>query len=164
MRIGEIARLTGCNVQTLRYYEKEGLLPAPDRTSSGYRKYSHIHAERLNFIRHCRSLDMSLTEIKQLLIFCSVTMTPCADVNHLVDQHIGQVEQKINDFQHLKQQLIVLRRTCDSNIDDNKCGILQTLAAAAAADGKHCPCHNFAKTASGSDNHEPDTVAAVADR
>jgi Cd(II)/Pb(II)-responsive transcriptional regulator len=149
MRIGEIAKLTGCNVQTLRYYEAEGLLAAPARTSSGYRDYSNAHAERLNFIRHCRSLDMSLTEIKQLLNFCDATETACADVNHLIDQHIGQVEQRITALQQLKEQLVALRRTCNSNVEGNKCGILKTLTA--AADGKHCPCHNFAQGALRSD-------------
>jgi Cd(II)/Pb(II)-responsive transcriptional regulator len=145
MRIGEIARLTGCNVQTLRYYETEGLLPAPERRSSGYRDYSHTHVERLNFIRHCRSLDMSLTEIKQLLAFCSRTGAACTDVNQLIDQHIGQVQQKISALQCLKTQLVALRRTCNGKVGNAQCGILRTLAAAAVH--QDCPCHGLAQGA-----------------
>ena len=60
IRIGELAQRTGCEVVTVRFYEKEGLLPAPARSSGNYRLYSEAHIERLQFIRHCRSLDMSL--------------------------------------------------------------------------------------------------------
>ena len=67
MRIGELARQAGVDVQTVRYYEREGLLEAPARTGSGYRAYGPQHLERLNFVRHCRSLDMPLAEIKRLI-------------------------------------------------------------------------------------------------
>ena len=62
MRIGELAHQAGVDVQTVRYYEREGLLAAPSRTQSGYRAYGPEHLERLNFVRHCRSLDMPLAE------------------------------------------------------------------------------------------------------
>ena len=64
MKIGELATLTGCPVETIRYYEREGLLPAPSRSAGNYRQYDTAHVERLSFIRHCRSLDMTQEEIR----------------------------------------------------------------------------------------------------
>ena len=69
MKIGELAILTNCDVQTIRYYEKEGLIELPSRLNSGYRQYESRHEEQLNFVRHCRSLGMSIAEIKLLLAF-----------------------------------------------------------------------------------------------
>lgn len=67
MKIGELAKLTDCQVETIRYYEKEGLLPPPARSDGNYRLYTQAHTERLVFIRNCRSLDMTLEEIRSLL-------------------------------------------------------------------------------------------------
>ena len=68
MKIGELARRTGCQVETIRYYEREGLLPEPARSPGNYRLYGSAHVERLTFIRHCRALDMTLGEIRTLLM------------------------------------------------------------------------------------------------
>ena len=67
MKIGELAKITDCQVETIRYYEREGLLPQAPRSESNYRIYGAEHTERLGFIRHCRSLDMTLEEIRVLL-------------------------------------------------------------------------------------------------
>ena len=67
MKIGELAKLADCQVETVRYYEREGLLPAPARSGGNYRLYSSEHVERLTFIRNCRTLDMTLDEIRSLL-------------------------------------------------------------------------------------------------
>ena len=69
MRIGELAKRTDCDVETVRYYEKAGLLQEPGRNSAGYREYREEHQERLQFIRHCRSLQIGLTDIRALLEF-----------------------------------------------------------------------------------------------
>jgi DNA-binding transcriptional MerR regulator len=79
MKIGELARLVGTNVETIRYYERDGLLPEISRTEGNFRIYGEAHAERLSFIRNCRSLDMTLDEIRVLLRFkdspvCSVNL------------------------------------------------------------------------------------------
>ena len=140
MRIGEVAKQTGCRVQTLRFYEAQGLLPAPERSASGYRLYGHEHVERLNFIRHCRSLDMPLDEIRRLLALRHAPSgAACANANRLLDNHIDKVEQQIAALGQLKQQLLALRQTCDSD-SRSECGILQTLTA--AAEGEHCACHS----------------------
>ena len=80
IRIGELAQRTGCEVVTVRFYEKEGLLPAPARSSGNYRLYSEAHIERLQFIRHCRSLDMSLGEIRALLGLRDKPLRDCGEV------------------------------------------------------------------------------------
>ena len=67
IKIGELARRTECQVETIRYYEKEGLLPEPTRSRGNYRLYGEAQVERLQFIRHCRSLDMTLGEVRALL-------------------------------------------------------------------------------------------------
>jgi len=85
MTIGELARATGCAIETIRYYEHEGLLPKPGRTSGNFRRYGQEHAELLLFIRHCRSLDMALNEIRILLTFRSAPDENCREVNALLD-------------------------------------------------------------------------------
>src|SRR5262252_9507628 len=108
MTIGELARTTGAGIETIRYYEREGLLPKPGRTSGNFRRYGPEHAEQLSFIGRCRSLDMALDEIKILLRFRSAKDENCGEVNALLDTHIGHVEERIAELQSLKVQLRAL--------------------------------------------------------
>jgi DNA-binding transcriptional MerR regulator len=80
LQIGELAKRTGCLVETIRYYEREGLLPTLFRSKGNYRLFSDIHVERLRFIRHCRSLDMTLKEIRTLLRFRDTPDENCSEV------------------------------------------------------------------------------------
>src|SRR5919109_5556516 len=105
MRIGELARQAGVDVQTVRYYEREGLLDAPGRTGSGYRAYGPEHLERLNFVRHCRSLDMPLAEIKRLIELSRDRRVSCDEVNALVRAHLERVQAKRLALQKLEDQL-----------------------------------------------------------
>ncbi|WP_035052192.1 Cd(II)/Pb(II)-responsive transcriptional regulator [Andreprevotia chitinilytica] len=127
MKIGELAQAAQCSVETVRYYEKEGLLPAPTRTESNYRSYGPEHAERLRFIRNCRALDMTHDEIRTLLGFADDPAAGCGAVNELVDAHIGHVDARIAELMHLKQQLVDLRLRCGGESADDSCGILQGL-------------------------------------
>ncbi|MBF0180494.1 MAG: Cd(II)/Pb(II)-responsive transcriptional regulator [Magnetococcales bacterium] len=142
MRIGELAKRTGCGVETVRYYEREGLLEAPQRDASGYRAYGPRHLETLQFARHCRSLGMKLTEIRQLLDFRRHPEGDCAGVNDLLDLQIVQVERQIAAMATLKEQLLLLRGTCAERRTNGKCGILRSLDDAAR--GAPCPCHGEA--------------------
>ena len=83
LKIGELAKRTGCLVETIRYYEREGLLLEPARSEGNYRLYTDIHVERLQFIRHCRVLDMTLEEIRNLLRFRDAPDENCREVNAL---------------------------------------------------------------------------------
>src|SRR5579863_330882 len=130
MTIGELARRTACGIETIRFYEREGLLPKPGRTSGNFRRYRQEHAELLSFIRHCRSLDMGLNEIRVLLRFRSAPDENCVEVNALLDSHIGHVEERIAELQSLEVQLKTLREKCSNGKSADRCGVLQGLGAA----------------------------------
>ncbi|MBI5921991.1 MAG: Cd(II)/Pb(II)-responsive transcriptional regulator [Betaproteobacteria bacterium] len=128
MKIGELAGVTGTPVETIRYYEREGLLAAPARSEGNFRIYADAHAERLSFIRHCRSLDMTLAEIRELLRFKDVPTGNCGEVNTLLDAHIGHVAARIRELRALEKQLKSLRERCHEAQDAAHCGILNELS------------------------------------
>ncbi|MCE8033634.1 MAG: Cd(II)/Pb(II)-responsive transcriptional regulator [Halomonas sp.] len=132
MKIGELSSRTGCPVETIRYYEREGLLPEPARSSGNYRLYAEPHAERLSFIRHCRTLDMTLDEIRTLLDYHDHPRQPCNAVNGLIDDHLAHVEARIEQLQALREALAILRSRCNGETDSSHCGILQELAQPAS--------------------------------
>ncbi|HEY8554939.1 MAG TPA: Cd(II)/Pb(II)-responsive transcriptional regulator [Burkholderiales bacterium] len=136
MRIGELAKRTGCTVETIRYYERAGLLAAPARTQGNYRVYGEADVERLQFIRECRSLDMTLAEIGRLLAFRDAPERHCRDANALIDEHIGHVAQRIAELRTLERQLIELRRLCRRTRKAKDCGILNRLGNGRAAPRK----------------------------
>jgi len=133
MRIGELARGTGCTVGTVRYYEQAGLLSTPRRSPANYRDYGPAHAERLAFILRCRSLDMSLPEIRRLLSAIERPDADCEPVNALLDEHIGHVGARIAELRQLKSELDAIRAHCSGAKPTNQCGILETLAQTASA-------------------------------
>ena len=140
MKIGELAKLTDAQVETIRYYEREGLLPAPARSDGNYRLYTQTHVERLTFIRNCRSLDMTLDEIRSLLSLRDSPQDQCESINALIDDHIEHVNARINSLQALQQELLDLRQRCGDAADH--CGILdrlETSGAVAAPNGE--PSH-----------------------
>ena len=128
MKIGELARSTTTPIETIRFYEREGLLPLAARTEGNYRIYSQEHIERLTFIRHCRSLDMALDEIRALLRFKEAPQDNCAGVNELLDDHIGHVAQRIRELRGLEKQLKLLREQCGEANAAADCGILKGLS------------------------------------
>jgi Cd(II)/Pb(II)-responsive transcriptional regulator len=125
--IGALARDTECPPETIRYYEREGLLPPASRTAGNYRLYGGAHLERLVFIRNCRSLDMTLDEIKQLLRFLDVPQSECGAAHALIDEHIAHIGERIAELEQLHGQLQALRRQCQPVGDAKKCGILDRL-------------------------------------
>ncbi|HEV8109423.1 MAG TPA: Cd(II)/Pb(II)-responsive transcriptional regulator [Burkholderiales bacterium] len=139
MKIGELARRAGVEVQTVRYYERGGLLEAPSRTASGYRTYGEHDLERLNFVRHCRTLDMPLAEIRRLLDLSRQAQVPCEDVDRLVSAHLDRVRAKLAALQSLESQLASLRAQCASGKRVADCGILAELIH--AAQGVACVRH-----------------------
>ncbi|PLC52773.1 Cd(II)/Pb(II)-responsive transcriptional regulator [Pollutimonas nitritireducens] len=133
IKIGELAKRTECQAETIRYYEKEGLLPEPSRSSGNYRLYSEEHVERLRFIRHCRTLDMALEDVRALLKYRDTPEEDCGDVNALLDGHIHEVEVRVKELMQLKGHLTILREKCTSAKPTESCGILQALS--------DCSCH-----------------------
>ena len=128
MKIGQLAAATDTPVETIRYYERAGLLPAAPRTEGNYRDYAESHVQRLSFIRHCRALDMALDEIRTLLQFQDAPGGDCTGVNALLDAHIGHVAQRIGELRALERQLKALRSQCQAAHPTEDCGILKTLA------------------------------------
>ena len=128
MKIGELAKLTGCSVQTIRYYEKEQLLPSTRRSEGNFRLYDEASAEQLLFIKLCRGLDLSLSEIRQLLALKRSPGAQCDEVNRMMEAHIHQVEARIRELTQLHEQLRALRGHCSNQRTVEQCGILQTLS------------------------------------
>ena len=143
LKIGDLAREAQCPAETIRYYEREGLLPEPTRTAGNYRVYGRTHIERLGFIRNCRSLDMTLDEIRELLRVRDVPQENCGAAHRLLDDHIAHVALRIQELQRLERQLKALRRQCGQAGADKECGILDGLGrrASAGAGGKRPAAH-----------------------
>ena len=139
MQIKELARATGVDVETIRYYEKQGLLPEPARRDNGYRDYASEHLERLSFIRHCRALDMPLADVNRLLGFVDAPLADCSDVNLLVDEQLARVRARLKSMRALEKQLLQLRARC-TGTHQGHCGILDELVS--AAHGEACACHS----------------------
>lgn len=148
MKIGELAERSGCLVETIRYYERAGLLAPPARSANNYRSYNEGHAERLQFILHCRALDMTQGEIRVLLDLRDHPERDCAGANALLDQHIGHVVERIADLALLETQLRQLRSFCSAGDAANQtasaCGILQALGENAPGDAPRLGVHGAA--------------------
>ncbi|MCW5634200.1 MAG: Cd(II)/Pb(II)-responsive transcriptional regulator [Rubrivivax sp.] len=129
MKIGDLAATTETPVETIRYYERAGLLAAPARSGGNYRLYGEAHVQRLAFIRRCRALDMTLDEVRALLDFIDAPGPDCARVDALLDEHIGHVTQRIAELKRLQGELRVLRARCAQLGSGAECGILQGLLA-----------------------------------
>lgn len=139
MKISELSQATGVDVDTIRYYEKAGLLPPPAREANGYRAYGHAHLERLAFVRHCRALDMPLAGVQRLLDFVDGTPDEAGDIDSLIDEQLKRVRARLKSLRALERQLAQLRERCDADHTAHPCGILQELVA--AAHGEACACH-----------------------
>jgi Cd(II)/Pb(II)-responsive transcriptional regulator len=130
MKIGELSAASSTAIETIRYYEREGLLPAPGRTEGNLRVYEAAHLGRLQFVRYCRSLDMSLDEVRRLLRFKDAPSENCGDVDALLDEHIGHVSKRIKELRALEKDLKGLRQRCGANRSADQCGILAGLSEA----------------------------------
>ncbi len=128
MKIGELASRTGCPVETVRYYEREGLLPAAMRDeANNYRRYEHSHLERLTFIRRCRALGMTHGEIRALLQARVEPDASCESINELIDAHLEHVQARVAELKALETQLTELRSQCQAARATRDCGILRVL-------------------------------------
>lgn len=135
MKIGELSKVTGCSVQTIRHYEKEQLIASAERSEGNFRLYDEAAVEHLLFIKHCRSLDLSLPEIRKLLALNRSPGAQCGDVNRMMDRHIEQVEARIQELTRLNEQLRMLRRSCSNRRTVEQCGILRNLSATPVSSG-----------------------------
>jgi Cd(II)/Pb(II)-responsive transcriptional regulator len=141
MKIGELAKMAACTTETIRFYEKEGLLPEPVRSASRYRCYTEAHAGRLRFIRNCRALDMTHDEIRTLLCAADTTGAKCGAVNTIVDEHILHVDRRIADLMQVKAQLVALGMHCTEERSAAACGIVRVLSTMQVAPAREKRTH-----------------------
>jgi Cd(II)/Pb(II)-responsive transcriptional regulator len=125
MRIGELAEAIGISVETIRYYEKEGLLCKPARTAANYRVYTRHHLEDLTFVVFCRSIDISLDEIRVLLKLKHSPNESCEPINDVIDGKLDEIDQRITHLQELKAELQRLRSKCLKHSTIDECEIVK---------------------------------------
>lgn len=139
MKIGELAQATQTPAATIRFYEREGLMPTAARSAANYRHYGPAHVQRLALIRRCRGLDMSLDEVRALLALWDEPAAPCDDVNRLLDAHLAHVQARLRELRALQRELQALRQRCQQAQTAGACGILRGLAGDAPADAPGLP-------------------------
>lgn len=125
--IGELAEKCNVNKETIRYYERLGLIPKPSRTESGYRIYTEQTVDRLNFIKRIQELDFTLNEIDKLLGVVDRDEAKCRDMYDFTVYKIEDIRRKIQDFKIIEQVLIDLKERCPTNKDIYECPIIETL-------------------------------------
>ena len=126
MRRGELAQRSGCNIETVRFYEKQGLLPAPPRTTGGHRDYDAEHLKRLTFSRRSRELGFTLDEVRSLLTLVDGGDWTCAEVRAMTLEHLSDIRRKIADLEKLAQILEDMAAQCDGGAVP-ECPIIDTL-------------------------------------
>ena len=129
--IGELGRLTGTKVETIRYYERIGLLAAPSRTTGNYRAYGAEHLSRLSFIRRSRDLGFSLDQIRALLSLSDDRQRSCEAVDAIAKEHLTEVERKIADLKALQRELGKMIDQCRHGTVA-ECRIIEALSPGAA--------------------------------
>ena len=132
MLIGELARRTNTKVETIRFYEREGLLPAPERTSGNYRMYGEAHLKLLSFIRRARALGFSIDQVTALLELADCRDMSCEAVEAMAQEHLANIEAKIADLSALRRALSDLIGQCRRGTIA-ECRILDALAPTPAA-------------------------------
>ena len=126
MKIGELASATGTKVETVRYYEKIGLLPPPARTSANYRAYGNDHLARLSFIRRARDLGFTLEAVRELLTLSDDKAQSCEAVDSVARVHLTEIDRKVRDLKSLRSELNRVIGSCSHGTVAD-CKIIETL-------------------------------------
>ena len=126
MRIGELSRNCGCPAETIRYYEKIGLLPQPIRRENGYRSYEEKHQQWLQFILRSRALGFSQHEVRRLTDLAHQKQPACADVYALLEEHVIDVRGRVRELKRMERALVRLKEQChDGTLHD--CPVIDEL-------------------------------------
>lgn len=128
MRTGQLARRAGVNLQTVRYYERRGLLPEPPRRESGYREYGPGSVEALRFIKRAQQLGFTLNEVEQLLHLAAGGPDACDAARMLANHRISDLEARIADLRAMRDSLWQLVQTCERPHGERECALLESLA------------------------------------
>jgi Cu(I)-responsive transcriptional regulator len=132
MKIGMLSKATSTHIETIRYYERIGLLPLPDRTAANYRSYGEAHRARLAFVRHSRDLGFSIEEIRSLLDLSDHPDRDCGEADAIASRHLAQVEEKIAQLAALRDELTRMIGSCRGGIAAD-CRVIDAL-------GNHAEC------------------------
>jgi len=127
LTIGQVAEQSGVGVETVRFYEREGLLEAPARKASGYRQFDQQVVGRIQFIRRAKELGFTLKEIKELLQLKLAPSTNCAEVKGRAEDKIADIETRIDSLTRMKRALVKLTKACSGNGPTTQCPILDAL-------------------------------------
>jgi Hg(II)-responsive transcriptional regulator len=127
MTVGQLAKKADVNVETIRYYERRGLLDEPIRNTSGYRQYTSKYLDKIKFIKSAQSIGFTLNEIQDLLTLRITSNTVCNDVKLMAKEKILLIEEKINDLENIKNTLNELICSCENNKITDDCPILQSI-------------------------------------
>jgi DNA-binding transcriptional MerR regulator len=127
MRIGELSKKTGLTIDAIRFYERSGLIRGAARTEGGYREFNPEAAAALEFISHCRSLDIPIPEIKKLLKVRSGTSKSCRDANEVINEQLSNLRARIKELKKLEKSLSELQSVCNEELDPKDCRIIQSL-------------------------------------
>lgn len=134
--IGDVARISGCKVQTVRYYEESGLMPEAMRNAGNQRRYDQASLDRLKFIRHCRKLGFGLDSIRELLSLSEDPDQSCEAVDDLARKHLVSINQRIEQLETLREELNRMVSECaGGKVGD--CRIIEVLADHALCEGEH---------------------------
>ncbi len=128
LTIGQVAQAAAVNIQTIRYYERRGLIPKPRRTPAGYRQYAEDAVDRIRFIKHAQELGFTLQEIQELLALRVQHGAACDAVERKTRAKLAIVEQKIRDLQRMRRTLQRLVHACIARRPTDDCPILEALA------------------------------------
>ena len=128
MRISEMARLAGVGVETVRYYERTGLLPSPSRTHGRYRSYDDDDLARLRFIRRAKKLGFQLDEVAQLLALRQDESTSCAEVARRAHEKVADLERRMTEMGSIRRALLSLAESCNAGTAPGACALLTHLA------------------------------------
>lgn len=129
MTIGQVAKQAGVNIQTVRFYERKGLVTPASRRASGYRQYTPEAVKRIQFIKHAQEIGFSLREIEDLLSLRVDPGMTCADVKTRAEEKMAEVERKITKLQHMQRALEALVAQCDGHGPVSACPIIEALDA-----------------------------------
>lgn len=129
VKIGELSKVSGCSIQTIRYYEKEGLVSNPARSEGNFRLYNQKSLKELVFVKHCRSLDISLSDIKRLINLKNKPEESCSSVNALIAHQLALVNKRMKELSSLKTELQKMANSCTAENTVEACGIIKSLDA-----------------------------------
>ncbi len=139
LRTGEVARMAGVSVETLRFYERQGILAEPPRRASGYREYPPETVDLVRFVKRAQEVGFSLREVRELLALRPVPARAPEPVRRLVQSKIADIDQKVRDLDAMRRALNDLLCACEENARPASCPIIEALSGRAAVDGQKGP-------------------------